>query len=324
MARLHVIFFDNTLSQVACLLKVGVMQIMLAMIEAERVNPDLILDDPVETVVSFSHDPTLEARARLVSGREVTAVELQLLFLEEAKRFVADGGCEGIVPRAEEILALWEDTLLKLAAKDFVALAARLDWVLKLSVLQQVIGKAGLSWDAPQVKHLDHMYSSLDAAEGIYWAYERSGIIERAWTRAMLLRSVEPEAVEDVNWDFIRFKLKNESNRSVTRTLDLASPLRFTRAETERILEEAESLGQLLDALGAPPAEKPPGRMQAASAPGNGNSQFWAALFNRQLTAWRDEPSLELDADEELDEQVIAGDEDAGDDELIDDFENES
>jgi proteasome accessory factor A len=273
----------------------------------------------------------------------VTAVELQLLFLEEAKRFVADGGCEGIVPRAEEILALWEDTLLKLAAKDFVALAARLDWVLKLSVLQQVIGKAGLSWDAPQVKHLDHMYSSLDAAEGIYWAYERSGIIERviteeqterftseppgdtrAWTRAMLLRSVEPEAVEDVNWDFIRFKLKNESNRSVTRTLDLASPLRFTRAETERILEEAESLGQLLDALGAPPAEKPPGRMQAASAPGNGNSQFWAALFNRQLTAWRDEPSLELDADEELDEQVIAGDEDAGDDELIDDFENES
>ena len=38
MARLHVIFFDNTLCHVASLLKVGMMQIILAMIEAQRVD----------------------------------------------------------------------------------------------------------------------------------------------------------------------------------------------------------------------------------------------------------------------------------------------
>jgi proteasome accessory factor A len=339
MARLHVIFFDNTLCHVASLLKVGVMQIVLAMIEAGCVNAGLILDDPVEAVMSFSRDPTLQRRAPLVSGREVTAVELQLLFLEEAKEFVASDGCDGVVPRAGEILALWEDTLLKLQAGDFAALATRLDWVLKLSVLQQVIGKSGLDWDAPQIKHLDHMYSSLDASEGLYWAYERSGFAERviaderieqfvhqppeetrAWTRAMLLRSVEPQAIDDVNWDFIRFKFKNEKGRTVTRTLDLASPLSFTRAETERILQDAETLGELLDALGAPPEEKLPTKTPASSAPGKsaigkGNAQFWTTAFSRQLTAWRDEPGDSLDSD---------GNAPAVDEEWIEDLETEN
>lgn len=324
MARLHVIFFDNTLSHVASLLKVGVMQIVLAMIEAECVNADLILDDPVETVGRWSHDPTLKASARLVSGNDVTAVELQLLFLEEAKQFVAGGGCEGIVPRAEEILALWEDTLLKLQSGDFAALASRLDWVLKLSVLQQVIGKSELDWDAPQIKHLDHMYSSLDPAEGIYWAYEQSGFVERvtteehierfkheppddtrAWTRAMLLRSVEPEVVDDVNWDAIRFKYKNGGSRNITRTLDLASPLALTRADAERAFQESDSLSQLLDALGAPPEDKASSKTRSSSSSGSGNAQSWMALFGKQLTAWNDEqpvnsnPVGQLPADDE-------------------------
>lgn len=335
MARLHVIFFDNTLSQVACLLKVGVMQIVLAMIDAECVNADLILDDPVEAVVQWSHDPTLQTRAPLVSGRTVTATELQLLFLEEARAFVAGGGCRGVVPRAEEILALWEDTLLKLQSGNFAALASRLDWVLKLSVLQQVMTREGLSWDAPQVKHLDHMYSSLDASEGIYWAYEQSGFVERAveadeierfvdqppedtraWTRAMLLRSVEPEVVDEVNWDFIRFKFKNENNRTVKRTLELANPLGFTRAHAEHALQESESLSQLLDALGAPPEDKLPVKSQSLQAHGNGNSQFWTTLLKGQLTAWRDEPANGLEHD---DSSSVSDDE-----ELIEDWENEN
>ena len=44
-ARLHSIFFDSTLAHGSCLLKVGVMQIVLAMLEAEHCDPGLILDD---------------------------------------------------------------------------------------------------------------------------------------------------------------------------------------------------------------------------------------------------------------------------------------
>lgn len=271
MARLHVIFFDNSLCHVASLLKVGVMQVVLAMIEAEQVNVGLLLDDPVEAVMRWSHDPTLQAQAMLTTGEELTAVGLQLRFLEEAKQFAAGGGCDGVVPRADEILALWEDTLVKLQAGDFESLAPRLDWVLKLSVLRQVLDQnPELTWGSPEIKHLDHLYSSLDASEGLYWAYESGGLVERtatdeqidrftvsppedtrAWTRAMLLRWAGPDSVDDVDWDSIRFKTGYERYRTTYRRLELASPLAFTKAASERAFEDATTLDELLDLLGA-------------------------------------------------------------------------
>ncbi len=47
LARLHVIFFDATLCQVATLLRAGTMQIVTAMLEAGNVPADLALDDPL-------------------------------------------------------------------------------------------------------------------------------------------------------------------------------------------------------------------------------------------------------------------------------------
>lgn len=271
-ARLHVIFFDSTLAQVACLLKVGVMQVLLAMIEADRVNPNLILDDPLDAVLRFSHDPDLKARAAMAEGGQSTALELQFRFLEEARRFVEQGGCDGRVPRAVEILALWEDTLMKLRAGDFPSLARRLDWVLKLLILDRVMREQpALNWSAPEIKHLDHMYSSLDPQEGLYWAYEACGFVERvageqqvehfchqppehtrAWTRAMLLR-IAPEAVEDVDWDRIRFRIRGPRYWPSYRTLCMDDPLGWTRRTGESAFASGRELTEILDALEPPP-----------------------------------------------------------------------
>jgi proteasome accessory factor A len=271
-ARLHVIFFDNTLSHAATLLKVGVMQIVLAMIEAEQVAMGLILDDPLEAVVRWSHDPGLTARARLGSGRELTAVELQLEFLEEARRFTAGGGCEGIVPRAGEILDLWEDTLGKLRAGDLPALASRLDWVLKRSLIERAMRRRPeLDWRDPEIKHLDLAYSSLDPDEGLYWTCERGGLSEpvvseaeitrltcepppdtRAYARAMLLRRAGADGVADVDWDSIKLRIPGGNRFWLPehRTLDMPDPLAFTRAETAAIFDREEiDLDQLLDEL---------------------------------------------------------------------------
>ena len=270
-ARLHCIFFDNTLCHVAGLLKVGLMQIILAMIEAEQVNPRLLLEDPVDAVQRWSHDPALRARASMVSGSAVTAVELQLLFLDGARRFVAAGGCDGIVPRAPEIVQLWEDTLLKLEAADLAALTGRLDWVLKLHVLQRAMQqRPHLTWASPEIKLLDHLYSSLDPADGLYWAYEAGGVVERvvsderiahfehhppedtrAWTRAMLLRLIDPEDVEAVDWDSILISARRSGYQRTYRRLDLANPLAFTKTETEHVLRSGRSLDAILDELGA-------------------------------------------------------------------------
>ena len=271
LARLHVIFFDNTLCHVASLLKVGVMQILLSMIEAEFVDRRLILDDPLKAVTLWSRDPVLQTRSKMLTGAELTAVELQLLFLEQAKNFVARGGCAGLVPRAAEIVDLWEDTLMKLKARDFAALAPRLDWVLKLKMLQRALNqRPDLNWRSSQIKHLDQIYSSLDPTDGLYWAYEKAGLVERivsedqiecfmqdppqdtrAYTRAMLLRRADPDAVEEVDWDSMRFYDRESDRWPKYRRVELADPLNFTRAETGGIYQKHASVARILDLLEA-------------------------------------------------------------------------
>lgn len=277
MARLHVIFFDNTLCHVSSLLKVGVTQVVLAMIEQDLLVSKLILEDPVGAVVRWSHDPSLRERARCVSGSSYTAVEHQLELLERARRFVEEGRAEGIVPRCREIVDIWEDTLLKLKRRDFESLAPRLDWVLKLKVLERAVSRyPELIRDAAQMKVLDLMYSSIDPEEGLYWFYERRGEVERvvtdqeidrflreppddtrAWLRARILRHTEAELggeVHGVDWDSIRLRVRGDERESGSAcrylTLRMPDPLQFNRRQCEAVLDAAPSIRAALESLG--------------------------------------------------------------------------
>lgn len=269
-ARLHVIFYDQTLCQTASFLKVGVMQIILAMIEAGCGCSELILEDAVDAVCRWSHDPSLQTRAALASGRMLTAVELQLEIFETARRFVEAGGCDGIVPEAQMILELWGDTLQKLGARDFAALSRRLDWVLKLQILERIRAqRPEYDWNSPQLKHLDFMYASL--GDGLYWACESQGAVDkivsdeevatlraappdntRAWTRAQLLQLARPEQVERMDWDSITFSLpRGTSSWPFETTVNLANPLKFTKADCACVFERSANLEEALELLGA-------------------------------------------------------------------------
>jgi proteasome accessory factor A len=290
MARLHVIFYDNSLCHVASFLKVGVMQVILAMIECECVDPGLILDDPVAAAVAWSHDPGLRTTAKTAAGDDRTAVQLQMMFLEAATRFVEKGRCEGIVPDARKIMQVWKDTILPLQAAassgDLAALAPlapRLDWVLKLAVLQRAMAqRPDLTWDSPQIRQLDHLYASV-APDGPYWAYENNGVVERlvteaqierfcheppedtrAWSRARLLQDFQDE-VTGVDWDRIQFEIQGSAYWPERRTLPLNSPLGFTRTESEPLLHRAANLSEFLDEMPQSPAVEP--QASAAALP---------------------------------------------------------
>ncbi len=323
LARLHVIFYDSNLCPAAHLLKVGVLQVILAMVEVGRLPLDLMLDDPLEALSSWSHDPSLKATARMASGRAVTAVTMQRLFWEAATRFVEEGGCDDIVPRAGEILAFWSDTLNKLEANDLPALARRLDWVLKLRVLLHAMRRRPeLDWQSPELKQLDHLYASLDPSQGLFWAYQRNGLVEtvvdegaierftreppedtRAWTRGKLLEMAGADSVEDVDWDEIRFALPGRGGRRCYRSLELDNPLAWTKAEVEPVLQADLSLAETLDRLGAPPIVEP-----AVPAP------MPAWMFNASSidaaangVNWNSSPASEDDREMFVDTQTQAG-----------------
>ena len=240
-ARLHLISFDTTLAETASLLRVGVTQLILALIEAGQVNPALALDDPVAALQLWSHDPSLEARAPLAGGGEVTAVELQQRFLDEAVLGLRRGDFDGTVPRAGEIISIWQQTLDQLARRDWPALARRLDWVAKLAIIERAREQHGLDWSAPEAKMLDHLYSSLNPDEGLFWSWAEAGLMNqvvdparirhfmdqppedtRAFVRAHLLREAGADGIEEVDWDRIRFRLKGER---VSRMFVMPNPL---------------------------------------------------------------------------------------------------
>jgi hypothetical protein len=269
-ARLHVIFFDNSLAHGSMLFRTGLMQLMLTLIELECVNPRLILDNPLKALLDYSHDATLQAAAPLIGGEEVTAVELQCAYLEEVKRHAAQGVFDGVVPRAGEIIALWEDTLNKLINRDLTSLAPRLDWIQKLMAIERAMdAHPTLDWNSPETKLIDHLYSSLDD-DGVYFAYEASGFSERlvsdeeieyflnnppvdtrAWTRAMLLRRAAAEGIgiDTVDWDRITFRMRGRSGWPVYRTVYLSDPLGFTQAAAGPLFAAAANFDQLLDGL---------------------------------------------------------------------------
>lgn len=269
LARLHVIFYDSNLCHVACYLKIGTLQIVTAMIEAGDIDVRLILDDPVDAVVRWSHDPTLQSRARLADGRCLTAVEHQQLLQEKARQFVERGGCDGIVPGAPHIVTLWGDILDKLAAKDLSRLAGSLDWLLKLVVVERALANHDhLDWGAPELKQLDHLYSSLDPATGLYWMHEQAGVAERlvpqtrieqfmheppddtrAWTRAQLLRAAGAARIAHVDWDRITFRLNGGYGRPRYHVLWMRDPRQWARRDTENLFQKRLPLEQLVASL---------------------------------------------------------------------------
>jgi len=198
----------------------------------------------------------------------LTAFELQRLFLEHAIGFADRGGLDGIVPEWKKILRLWGTTLDLLAAGDLDALARRLDWALKLKILLQALDShRGLEWSSAELKHLDQAYSSLDPTQGLYWTYERQDLVERvvpeeriewftknppedtrAWTRAMLLRRAGGEAIDDVDWDFVRVR---DGGRQLTVRLD--DPFEGRNPEIAAGMADGGTLKDTLTLLGATP-----------------------------------------------------------------------
>ena len=96
--RLHVIIGDANLAELSTYLKVGTTSLVLAMIEARALPRDLTIEEPVEALQAISHDPSLTHQVRLRDGRQLTALEVQRLYLEQAEKFVA---AQGRVRRAD-------------------------------------------------------------------------------------------------------------------------------------------------------------------------------------------------------------------------------
>ncbi|MFI6576298.1 depupylase/deamidase Dop [Nocardiopsis sp. NPDC050513] len=261
--RLHVIIGDANMSEVSTYLKLGTTALVLAMIEDGFISVDLSLETPVADLRAISHDPGLTHRVRLRDGRRMTALELQGEYLDQARKYVEDRFGTDVDPDTADILDRWESVLTRLG-NDPMDLAAELDWVAKLKVLEGYRSRDGLDWSHPRLQLVDLQYSDVRADKGIYNRLAARGRMRRLLEEPEVTRAItEPpddtrayfrgrclakyaDEVAAASWDSVIFDLPGYDSLQRVPTLE---PRRGTKEHVGQLLDNSPTAADLVAIL---------------------------------------------------------------------------
>lgn len=257
--RLHVIVGDANMSETATYLKVGTTAIILAMIEDEALSDPVVLSKPVPAMRQVSYDLALSSLLQLVDGRKMTALDIQWLYLESARRYSRTHGLESVgTADGERVIELWEATLEGLS-KDPMSLVNTLDWVAKKRLIDGYADRHNLSASDPRLKAIDLQYSDmrLDKClaarvglnrildeETVRVAIEDPPESTRAYFRGQCLKKW-PESIAAANWDSMVFDIGDEPLKRV----EMNEPLKGTKELVGEIIRAAQSPKDLLKLL---------------------------------------------------------------------------
>ena len=261
--RLHVIIGDANLSEISTYLKVGTTALVLAMIEDRFITRELTVDQPVRSLRAVSHDPSLKHLLTLADGRTLTAVQLQMEYLELARKYVEDRLGSDADSQTRDVLDRWESVLTRLET-DPVQCARELDWVAKLKLLNSYRDRDGLEWDDAKLHLVDLQYSDIRPDKGLYHRLVRMGRMDRLLDDAdvmdaMHLPPVDTRAyfrgrclekyadrIAAASWDSVIFDLPGHESLQRVPTID---PLRGTRRHVGELLDRCETAESLFAAL---------------------------------------------------------------------------
>jgi Pup amidohydrolase len=233
------------------------------MIEDGFLSVDLTVDRPVATLHAVSHDASLKETVSLRSGRKLTAVQLQMEYAEQARKYVEDRYGADADAVTVDVLDRWESVLSRLET-DPMSLSRELDWVAKLTILEGYRSRDGLEWSSPRLAAVDLQYSDVRPDKGLYNRLAASGRFEhivtedevsnavtmppedtRAYFRGRCLAQYADE-VAAASWDSVIFDLPGRDSLQRVPTLE---PLRGTKEHVGPLLDRCTSAEQLVDAI---------------------------------------------------------------------------
>ncbi|HEX9758917.1 MAG TPA: Pup--protein ligase [Nitrospiria bacterium] len=211
--RLHIIVGDSNMSEYTTYLKVGTTAVVLSMIENGVTIPNINLEDPVKAIRDISKDSTLKKRVKLEDGRELTALEMQKIYLEHARNYF-ENNPEDSDQVVEDILDRWE-YVLKALEEDPMQLSREVDWVIKKELMASYIERKDSGWDDPRISMIDLQYHDIRRDRGLYYLLDKQGLVERISEEKDIKEAMQnpPQTTRaKIRGDFIRFA--REKNRS--------------------------------------------------------------------------------------------------------------
>jgi proteasome accessory factor A len=203
--RLHVIVGDSTMSQTTTLMRVGTTDLVLRMLEAGTVVPDLALANPVQAIRDISRDQTGRRAVPLARGGTITALGMQRTLLELAARHAEAVGIAGLPPY-REVLELWERTLHAIETEDLGLVDTEIEWVMKKKLLDSYAARQGLAPHDERLQQLDLAWHDVHPTRGLMPILQRSGAARTLVDQARVARAMHepPETRARLRGDFVR------------------------------------------------------------------------------------------------------------------------
>ncbi len=257
--RLHVIVGDANMAELSTYLKVGTLNIVLELLEAEADLPQLELDEPVRAIKQVSRDLDMKETLKLVGGRPTTALAIQRAYLKAATDFYAS---HDLTQVTKDVLVRWEEVLAKLE-QDPRLLVMELDWVAKRHMIESYMDRKACGWDDPRMKLMDLQYHDVRPDKGLFYTLERGNLIERIvqeheieraeftpppGTRAYFrgrCASKFAKSLYGASWTSVLFDVGNTTIKKVP----LMDPHRGTQALTGGLLDTVDTVEALLEKL---------------------------------------------------------------------------
>ncbi len=246
--RLHVIVGDSNMSEYATYLKVGATALILRMLEDPTVVlRDMTLENPIRAIREISHDTTCRRRVRLANGREASALEIQIEYLNRALRY-ADN--HDLNPQEKQSLDMWEHVVTGLE-RDPLSLDREIDWVTKHNLIERYRDRHDLPLSHPRVALLDLQYHDISRGRSVFYKLQRAGLVERVVTDADIEEAVDTppqttrarlrgefirrakERKRDYTVDWVHLKLNDQAQRTVL----CKDPLRSHDERVDRLIE---------------------------------------------------------------------------------------
>ncbi len=178
--RIHLLLGDSNMAEYATALKLGTTGLILQLIEEGHVPQGLDFDEPVDVLRQISRDPTREWVVTLATGKSLSAIDVQELYLKASQDH-----CSGQDEETDWVLEQWESVLRDLRG-DHTTLVGRVDWASKLWLLKTFKGEEHLEWEHPWLRSLDLEYHNLNPESGLFFGLQEEGKAPRVTTNTVV------------------------------------------------------------------------------------------------------------------------------------------
>ena len=134
-----------------------------------------------------SHDYEFKKTLTKRNGESITALEIQEIFIEQAKKYVIDFDKNDDMTM--DVLTNWQ-RVIETLRNNPMTLANELDWVAKFQIMDAYRQRDNAAWNDSRIETVDIQYADLRADKGLGLILQKKGRMRTLFTEEQIGQAV--------------------------------------------------------------------------------------------------------------------------------------